>query len=830
MSQIITPNSSSNDSKDASAPLDLNQTHVDERTNVTFQEQRSTVVEDARVTGSFASNQVASALSMAETPWNISTILQRPVLIQTLSWDTTQIANAELAAFDFPNILASLTSQPVHQILSSFVYFRSNFCLRFQLNSTKFHIGRLVASVNPMRRLPDSSINLVSMTGLPNVKIDASESTLTELEVPFTHIQTYLTTNSESIYDVLARVSVRVFNQLQVSTGATSSLSLSVFAYMKQPSIEVPIYTHTPQLPSIQSHAPSIMEGVDDTISGVKGAVSNGLSGAWGKMVGSIGQAVGGVVTGLQSVFNFDMPTYPVPEHGRVTKFTSTLCHGTGRPAFDTRLSLHPVSLHVVDPSLSGTSGDEQFIPNIISTPMLIDQMVWETTISPGVLIKPNHVFRKIQGAFIVEPQMCWANVGVPNNNNIELFPTYLSFITSRFARWRGSLEFRLEVVCSQFHTGRLAISFIPNTPPLVARPLDAELMACPLQVLDLQESHEFSWTIQYVSSTVWKECRSFDAEMTDANTLGFMYISILNSLCAPNNVPNSVYLNLYVKAGDDFEVAVPRGIQYLRHPEDDIFTPAPPPSSSVVENHAPELNAPRSSAAVESSAPGIMKGELRSKSADSFYGENFHSLVDICRRFCLLAHYDRTIPDTSDTLSLRVPVTPYQTDHSFSLGDESSYVICQNFLHFFSHIYVFWSGSIRYRFIFPNASGLHAVATHDPTRHYRIFYEQSYKGFSPDMYDNIEQGQASSFNVTSLDPSVEVECPFYSIFPMCVVDSKEISYDNLSFVNGGLELSVKTYGANRNISGQIWLAGGDDFRFHFLIPPPPIYVGRTAQ
>lgn len=808
-------------------PLDLNDTHVDSLENVIFQEQRMPTVEDARVTKSHTVNQLKNATSMPETAWSVRDILSRPVQLGTYTWNTTQPVGTEIVSFDFPGILTTLTSQPVYQILSTFAFFSGSVRFRFQLNSTKFHIGRLVAALNPMRRLSDDQINIFTASGLPNVKIDASESTLAELLIPFTHLQSFLTTNTNSLYDTLARVHVVVFNQLSVAPSTLPALSLSVYAHMEVPEVQVPIYSHTPILVAqgiIEDFLPSgISGGISKVISGATSAVSNVAKGDFGEAVASAGAGLGGLVSIAQKLFDFDMPTFPIPEHGRITKFSSTLAHGTSRFDFDTRLSLDPVSMAPPYDEITGTLGNEMDLNVITSVPMLLVQCKWLSTQTPGTRITPPATGPTLLQGFTVCPSLCSTIASATSDSPVTFFPTYLSYVSQRFARWRGSIKFRFEFICSQFHSGRLLVGFVPGDTSSV--PTLQQAQACTHTVFDLQEAHEFDLEIPYVASTPFKESVFAASVQNDLHLIGTMFIYVLTSLVSPSNVSPDIDINMFISGGDDFELAVPYGLQTDSNPVDNIYLP---PSGTPIVAQGPEINVSRSSNTPQ--PPTLMKGQSTVKQASvGMFGEDFMSLKTVLRRFSPL--FDVATPTGTLCPILRVPVTPYLSD---SNSDTDCSFYSSNLLNYFSRIFVFWKGSIRYRFLSPYSQETDGLISHLVNKHERLVIADN--AHSPawsfeQLQDTEAIGTALAYNQLNYDPSLEIETPWYSPFLQNLIDAHDTALDNHLFTNGTLRYtrSLPEETVTYPIRLRVFQAAGDDFQFNYLIPPPTIYMKQPS-
>jgi hypothetical protein len=128
-----------------------------------------------------------------------------------------------------------------------------------------------------------------------------------------------------------------------------------------------------------------------------------------------------------------------------------------------------------------------------------------------------------------------------------------VAVLANLFAYWRGSLELRLDVIASPFHTGRIIIAYIPR---VLETPTLEQIKGSPHAIFDLQgESRQFAFKIPFIADRPWWPTRNFSANILPPS---YVYCMVLNELVPMDSVVNEVDINIYFRGCSDFELSVP--------------------------------------------------------------------------------------------------------------------------------------------------------------------------------------------------------------------------------------------------------------------------------
>lgn len=138
--------------------------------------------------------------------------------------------------------------------------------------------------------------------------------------------------------------------------------------------------------------------------------------------------------------------------------------------------------------------------------------------------------------------------------NFITLTP--MAFMTNLFAFWRGDIRVVFKISKTTFHSGRLAILFVPSSKGVTAPTMNTNKdMAFQRVIWDIRECNSIEFVVPYTSISPWTHT---------GDTIGKLVVEILNPLVCPATVSTTVDLVCEYYGTDSTEFAVPVR-QYFR-------------------------------------------------------------------------------------------------------------------------------------------------------------------------------------------------------------------------------------------------------------------------
>jgi hypothetical protein len=138
---------------------------------------------------------------------------------------------------------------------------------------------------------------------------------------------------------------------------------------------------------------------------------------------------------------------------------------------------------------LFGTMNDEMHIPYVVSKYNYVTSLPISTSTPEGIV-----------GYIPVMPGLCADRQG--GDGNFNLFqPTQLAYVSSMFRFWSGTLKYRFSLVSTNFHAGRILLSYTPVNAAFepIGTQSFGRLMNTWSVLWDLSERNEVEMSIPYL-------------------------------------------------------------------------------------------------------------------------------------------------------------------------------------------------------------------------------------------------------------------------------------------------------------------------------------------
>lgn len=503
---------------------------------------------------------------------------------ETYEWSAALPPGTLLGRIRFPNFLLSFP--PIWDKLKNYTYFRAGVKVSIRINGTKFHYGQLLVSWSPNGKnigdLETATNNMYSHSGNPCFMLSPSENEVHEFTLPYalpnpTAPLYQYSGSGDPAYDI-GVVSLWVLNPLS-SASSPSSISYTIFANFVDVDIagyQAVSYSNptrffedsfTSSIPTLYPEAPippdntSTLEPMppfvevfraqadtEQTAKSSQGIVSTALEAA-STLAGTL-SAVPAISTvargasmalGLASqvarAFGYSKPLSIIAPHPMIQRY-SVLANTHGL-SDATNLSIYSDGKVGKACDKLGGCRDEMSLLYIAQTPTLLCAGIsWQARDTANSLLYQTDV-----------------SPAAEYRDSLAAYPTLLSWVTRSCTYWRGSIRYHFQIVCSQMHVGRLRISYVPKTAVgVVPTGFDSTQNANIASiVVDIQQQTSISFSVPYLHDQAWSTIEKDGREQ-----LGFLRVSVLNPLNHPQIPVPSVYINVWVSAGPDFQWARP--------------------------------------------------------------------------------------------------------------------------------------------------------------------------------------------------------------------------------------------------------------------------------
>lgn len=453
-----------------------------------------------------------------------------------------------------------------------------------------------------------------------------------------------------------------------------------------------------------------------------------------------------------------------------------------------------------------------------------------------------------------------------------------MTHVSQMFQNWRGSIVVRFQIVASQFHKGRIRITWDPYSTGI----FDSTAYNIAYnRVIDLAEDRDFEMTFRWGQAEAWKRVpviaglQTSNVYSTGAllplaeRTNGMLQVSVLNALTTPNPlVAAPVGINVFVRAGDDFELANPTDgqMQTLTYNDVDNFPAgrrltmiedgkrimADIKPESGMEDECNEktdngMSSELDNAPVVVDQLNAVGGEMIMPTDNSlhvFMGEKIASLRQLMKRYCVHDHLGWE-PGSENLWMARWFILnfPVLRGYSFSARTNDGFDP-YNYTHFtwmnyITPMYAGWRGGIRRKIqtVGLNTRSVMSVARDSDSIFGagQTFSVEAMNGVDANdvAYKGVKQsenGRGGRYATDGvINPTIEYEVPFYSEYRFAHTQSFN-NQNTLTRYPDGLHHAVElqsqglSSATNAVAYSQVSVAVGEDFSCFWFLNVPTVY------
>ncbi|APG76846.1 hypothetical protein 2 [Beihai picorna-like virus 5] len=815
---------------------------------------------------------------------DLAEFLRRPVRILDADWTVT--TGSFQQAIDPWTLF--LENTQVRNRVEGYRTLQGTLNLRIAINGGPFLYGRMIAAYFPLQSYNDHSFGATTgeyykqqLSMLPHVFLDPTTSEGGEIVCPFLCPDNWIDL-SGGFYSKMGRLHLCSVNDLLHANSATGKVNISVYAWMTNVRLAGPT---TAPYETYEAHSGEELAYGAASIS-VLGAVAawmrhfkcsfvgedrsnNGLtlpdgsadmqphagdeygSGIVSKPASAIAK-VAGTLANIPIIRPFARPTEMVAEGvGRmahifgysrptvVSDLNRAKIKNAGNMANTdqheavVKLSLDSKQELSIDPRTVGLSDvDEMAFNYLKQKECYMSTMEWTESQVNGDNI----------GTMSVGPD--FHNEETINGHPLNLLaPMYT--VAAPFKFWRGSIKLRFQIVASQLHRGRLRFSYDPYRHQFGERAEENETYS---RIVDLATHRDFEMVIAWNHPQSW--LRVYDrlgsslynhpigtTTITEDYHNGQVRVEVVNELTSPNPaLAQPVYINLFVSAGEDFEVA---------GPTDDMLNKLEYEPQSGYEPHSGvegEEIIVESDNIPESPAPITPVGQQErpdNPTTHVFFGESFASVRALLKRYCYHQSYATASGLHSYIVESNFPTEPgvskaprHVTDVTATPSASPYSYTAMTHLNWFVPCYVGWRGGLRSKYVKSNGGTIFVRRFSEPVHQADCgltTYTISTGDASRGAYNALGLYASTAgcdMIYTKTDGCSEVEFPFYSHRRFApgrrFLDGTGLSGNEWLGENGGHLVALENDATSTTYLNR-FVAAGDDFSCFMFIGQPGV-------
>ena len=464
-------------SSDAVIPVTEDQTS--EQVNVGFADQENTKTTLTPVTTKLYKPSGSKNAGIVD-------FLSRPVNILTTNW---AVGNSIDAFFKPWNLFFNHTS--IKKKIDNYAYIRCDLHLKIMVNASPFYYGAAMYAYDPLESkfdsapLPTGSDKLVGYSQRPHVIVYPQTGEGGEMILPFIYHAEWLKLNLTELSQ-MGTVHVDSFDVLK-NANATAGTSVDIQVYAWAENVELAGLTVL-----------TVQSGYH------KGPVSKPAS-AIARSTGMLSKVpvigpfmtatslAANTVADIAGLFGYTKtpiiddvkPVKNLPFHGLATGEISDC---TERLCIDSKNELT-----INNECLGDCTSDPLNMSTFVQRPSYLTKFTWSASDPADTLLWNSYV----------TPAMSVVNAGT-GQSIVNGTPMWL--VSQMFDYWRGDIVFDLKILCSQYHRGRLRVSWDPIGD--IANTVDSSTEVY-TSIIDISETTNVSITIPYTQRTAYQSIPS---------------------------------------------------------------------------------------------------------------------------------------------------------------------------------------------------------------------------------------------------------------------------------------------------------------------------------
>jgi hypothetical protein len=780
-----------------------------------------------------ADTEIASA--------DLANYLTRPVKIATFTWNESDTVNT---THSYSPWNLYFTHAAIKSKLNNYAFIKCDLKIKILINASPFYYGAMIASYEPLPSFSPNGYNsIVAGTGTqefipysqrPHLWIYPQLNAGGEMTLPFFLQRNFLYAQKASDMTDMGELVFKNYTILRSANGISGTgVTVQIFAWAENvslsgPSLGLAVQAKTTYDGPISGPASAIAEAA-----GALKKIPLISSYATAAQMGANYVAKGAKALGFTNLpITEDVCPYRPAAIGPLS--SSEISYPMER------LCLDPKNELSIDPKIVGLdSVDELSMSHLVQRESYLTTLTWNTSDSTDTMLF----------ASAVSPQMYDTDAAsVP-----KTYMTPMCWLAYNFHNWKGDVIFRFRFIASQYHKGRVRVSFDPTGDVITnINSVPDSMTTVYTEVIDLGKDTDVEIRVPYTQAQAWLNIGSNPSGAnirwrnstvatklsTDGLDNGMINMRVLTALTAPVGT-SSVNVLVFVRGADNMEFANPNC--YFADGTKN-FSWLPP--QSLVKSEPVE----------EGDKQQLVAGVIHSPSPERYlvnFGEAVQNLRQVLRRSSLsCVRQPGTLASTPYVLwrkqMSRWPVAyGYDSvgiDLAKSLSTATIFPFNWNYFHPISYIsapFIATRGSVMWhvnvcttatvghvrvtRMPFTTTSPAEALATlasaGSTTSKVAAFIIANASGGS---------GGSSATNQTT-QSSLAVSLPNYSPFKFQSAAPSNPSFmqaiDGSANEGSIFEVMFSSSGAS-NINSTVWMyaCAGSDYNLHFFLNVPVLY------
>lgn len=433
------------------------------------------------------------------------------------------------------------------------LYFKGTMIVRLQVNANRFQMGRYImywlpftssasyGALGTAQELRLRRNNLTTITQLPHVEIDLNCDTEAILEIPWINPASHFNFIDQT--QSVGLIGLYPYSALQASSGPTTA-EFTIFVSYKDVDIKGVTLSQSGIRRRVRGKNATELEQVSEGINGISSSLSK-VSTAfdiWADvpLISSFAKPASwfaDLASRTASVFGWSKPL-DLSHVTRVTRTVFPYMSNVDAPDESFLIGMNSKNSVQALPGFAGSDLDEMSIDYIKTIPAYVRKFTMSTTDDVGTVLLSQFYLRPV------------SFTNATDTNGLTYYTnTPMGFLARLFEFYKGSIKITLKIVKTEFHSGRISVSYSPRN-NTVSDWSNADAVYLHREIIDIRLGNEFTFVVPYTSNVPFRKC---------TQSYGVLNITVLNELVAPATVPSNIVFLMEMSAAPDMEFSVPR-------------------------------------------------------------------------------------------------------------------------------------------------------------------------------------------------------------------------------------------------------------------------------
>lgn len=480
---------------------------------------------------------------------DISRFLNRPVLVRTVNIALGTTTN------DAVSIWHAFFSHPsIKKKIDNYAFVRCDLHIKVVINASPFYYGAVLVSYCPMKiaynpAIIGSGTPLVPYSQRPNIVAYPQTCQGGEMILPFLYNKEWLDLTSSLDLAGMGTIEIDSYTPLRSANGTVgTSVDLQIYAWAEN--VELAGLTVKLAVQSGDEYGKGIVSKPASAIARSTGLLSSmPIIGPFMTATSVAASAVSNIASlfGYSKVPVLDdvKPFKNLPFHGLAV---SDISDCTEKLSVDSKNELT-----INNTCIGDNCADPLIISNFVQRSSYLTQFTWSASDAASSLLWNTYV----------SPYMYTYTSGT-GQGFINGTPSWL--VSNMFSYWRGDIIFDLKVIASQYHKGRLRVSWDPVGDIAATTNSSTEVYTT---IIDISDTDTVSLRVPYCQKLAYSDIPSEPVQIfgtaplavsTNGTYNGILTVRVLNEQTSPIASADIVVL-VHVRGAENLEFALPREI-----------------------------------------------------------------------------------------------------------------------------------------------------------------------------------------------------------------------------------------------------------------------------